>query len=92
MNDQRIVFGTPFGDVDALDRARVERVGAESVHGLRRKGDEAAAANEPGRARNDLGAGKDWIDIDANHDSSKLTCSSPLVILGACPPSIRSCP
>ena len=61
VDDQRIVRGTSLGDVDALDRARVERVGAKSVDGFRRKRDEAAAAKEPGRARNDLGT---WVRLD----------------------------
>ena len=74
-------MGTAFGGVNAFYRAGIERVGSKAVNRFRRKGDESAAAKEPGSVCYHLGTWGDRINVDAQHDKHKLTCSRRLVIL-----------
>jgi hypothetical protein len=51
-----MVSWSTFHREDATDRVRVRRVGAEAVHGLGRERDQAAVAQDVGRARDLVGS------------------------------------
>ena len=57
MDDDGVPRRATLGGVNAGDRDRVERVGAESVHGFGGKGDESPTAQQGGRVRDDHGVG-----------------------------------
>ena len=60
VDDERVERGPPLGGEDAGHGAVAQRVGAEAVDGLGRKGDELARAQEArGGAEAALGSGKD---------------------------------
>jgi hypothetical protein len=78
MNDQRVRARSGFGGEDPLHSRRIERMGAESVHGLGWERDESSLAQNICCARNRLGL---WVlGIDDKYRSSHNRITSGAIL------------
>ena len=67
VNNERVVRRPALCRIDSLHRVDVERIRAESIHGLRRKRDQSAATKNLRRTSDHRGFRRRWIYDDDWH-------------------------